>query len=118
MRKTSAVILKWVGRLLLVAVPFVILSALFWPRGVQVLNPLVCDTGQHLDNRSLVATDDGGTTSSIELVCRVGGTTVNVTAQILLVVAVMVALAFVALTLSNRISHPRYRVPDQPRTAG
>ena len=115
MRKTSAVILKWIGRLLLIAVPYVILASLFAPRGVQFLNPVVCEKGQQLDNRSIVATGDGHTASSIELVCRVDRATVNVTARILLIVAVLVAGAFVAFAYSSRLSNPRYRVPEQPR---
>jgi hypothetical protein len=117
MRRAGAWLTKWVGRLAVVAVPFVILSALFAPRLVQPLNRVMCDPKQHLDNHSYVS---GGTTSegankSLELVCRQGGTTVNVTAKVVAFVGALIIVAFACFSLSSRLAKPRYLVPSDLR---
>ena len=116
MRKAGAWATKWIGRLVLVAVPYVVLCTLFLPRAVQPLNPLLCASGEHLDNHSVVV---GGTTSngadkSLAMVCREGGTEVNVTAKVLAFIGVLIIVAFASFTLSARLARPRYLVPKEP----
>lgn len=118
MRKEGARVTKWLGRLLLVAVPYVILCALFAPRGVQVLNQVICQPKQHLDNHSFVqggGAVDTGANRSIELVCRQGAYTVNVTAKLLAFVGVLIIVAFASFTLSSRLARERFLVPVDPR---
>lgn len=108
MRRFAASLVKWVARLLLLAVPFVIVSALLWPRGIQVLNPAVCPEGLHLDNR---ATGPSSGAGSVELTCRGGGVVDNVTLRLAIVVLVLAVLSGAAYYLSSRLAHPRARRP-------
>ncbi len=111
MRHTAAALLKWVARLLLLAVPFVIVSALLWPRGIQVLNSAVCRKGLHLDNRSTGPTSGSG---SVELTCRGGGVAENVTLRLAVVVIVLAVLSSAAYYFASRVAHPRDRRPQVP----
>jgi hypothetical protein len=107
MQRSVAVIVKGLGWLLVLCVPYVLLGSLFAPRIVQVLNRPVCGTVGHLDNRAI--TDTGTRSSSIELVCR-GGRNDNVTARIVALLVALVVISFVCFYVANRLRHPKTRV--------
>jgi hypothetical protein len=107
MQRSVAAVVKGLGWLLVLGVPYVLLGSMFAPRIVQVLNRPVCGSIGHLDNRA--ATDTGTRSSSIELVCR-GGRNDNVTIRIVALLVVLLVAAFVCFYVANRLRDQRTRV--------
>jgi hypothetical protein len=108
---TPALITRWLGGLLLLMVPFVLVAGYWAPRGVQFLNPVVCEKGQHIANHG--ATPSDGTTSQIELTCRSQTIIVNATRKMLGVAAGFLIAGAAMLMVSarltpHRISGPRH----------
>ncbi|MCU1355514.1 MAG: hypothetical protein JWM89_932 [Acidimicrobiales bacterium] len=117
MRKYGATSTKWIGRLLLLAVPYILVCGFFAPRGVQFLNEPICDPGQHLDNRGAVPSDaNPDTTNSIELTCKSDQLIVNATGRILTVCAVLVAASLGFFLTSNRMTVRRISGPQVHHT--
>lgn len=102
MHRGLATVIKGVGWLLVLAVPYVLLGALLAPRLVQFLNPVVCGKIGSLTNRSIGS-------SSVELVCRGNGNP-NVTVRIVLVLVVLVVLAMVCFAVATRLLDPKSRI--------
>lgn len=98
------------GRILLVAAPYVLICAVFAPRGVQFLNPVMCQTGQHLHNQSLNSDGD----KTLEVVCRSSGSTDNVIAKQVAVVLVLLVASYAAYTLAARLRRGRTSAPGHP----
>lgn len=95
-------VLKGLGWLLLASAPYVLLGALFKPRLVQFLNPVVCGRVGSLTNRAPGS-------SSIELACRGNGNP-NVTLRVVLVLAVIVLASIACFALASRVLHPKTRI--------
>ena len=107
MHRSIATVVKGLGWLLVLCVPYVLLGSMFAPRLVQVLNRPVCGDFGHLDNRAPTAA--GARSSSIELVCR-GGRYGNVTGRIVVLLVVLIAVAFVCFYVASRLRNPKSKV--------
>ena len=107
MQHVGTLVTKWIGGLLLLAVPYVLVCGFFAPRGVQFLNRAVCERTYHIDNRGAVPRDVPGrkATNSIELTCKSQGdlVIVNATGRFLEVAALFVAAGFGFLLASSRL---------------
>jgi hypothetical protein len=78
-------ILRWTGRVLVVAAAYVTVCALFFPEGIAVLEPMVCPDGLALDNeryRPAFARGDG----KLEVVCTSATATESAFGRLALVV--------------------------------
>lgn len=112
MSRPGATLAKWLGHAFLLAVPYVIFCAVLWPTGIQVLNPVTCSGGRHLDNRASGPTSGEG---DLELVCRAKGVVENATVRVVVVVVVLAVLSGAFYLLSQRLANPRTRRPVVPR---
>ena len=107
--------LTWVGRLCLLAIPFVFISGLAWPQGIRPLDPLVCPAGLTLDK---VEDPGEGTISRItsyEVVCNSSDRVTVVTTKIFAVMGGLFLVAVGAYTLRERLT-AQYRSPTSERT--
>ena len=116
MHRGVAITLRWVGRVLILLAPYVLFCSLFFPTGVQVINPLVCSEGLELDNKapSVPGSPDDG---KLEIVCVSDGDTrysESAGRNIALACAALVTLGLVAIYFSQQFARTQYRPPSQP----
>ncbi|MBX3284241.1 MAG: hypothetical protein KF703_02770 [Actinobacteria bacterium] len=107
--------LTWVGRLCLLAIPFVFISGLAWPQGIRALDPVLCPSGLSIDK---VEDPGEGTISRItsyEVVCRSADRLTVVTGKVFAVMGGLFLLAVAAYLLRERIT-PAFRAPAQVPT--
>lgn len=112
MERISGLTLRWLGRLLILLGPAILVGALFLPDVVQPLNTFVCRDGLELDNARPAI--PGGPTPGIELVCVQGTYAESAGREVLLIAVGSVALGLAALYVSASFLRPRYRAPDDP----
>lgn len=106
--------LRWSGRALIVLGPLIVVAALFFPAGVQWLNPVLCPDGLELSNER----DPGGfatADSRLELVCTSPTFSESAGPRVLLTGAGSVACGLALLYLSERAGRARYRAPTVER---
>jgi hypothetical protein len=113
MTRTVATGLRWLGRLLVLAAPYVLVCAFFLPAGVQFLNPVVCPEGLELDNARF-----GGRfqpdNERLELVCTSPTASVSAAREVLLVAVGLVAAGLACFALAQRVGRDRIRGPASP----
>jgi hypothetical protein len=113
MAQTVATVIRWLGRILILAVPYVLVCAFFLPAGIQFLNPVVCPEGLVLDNARF-----GGRFQAdnqrLELVCTSANASVSAAQDILLIVAVLLAAGLACFYLAQRIGRQRMHAPVGP----
>lgn len=115
MNNAARLILTWLGRLCLLAIPFVFVCGLLWPPGIRPLDPVLCPAGLTLDK---VVDPGEGTISRItsyEVVCQSADRLTVVTGKIFATMAVLFAMAVLAYVLRNRIT-ASYRAPSSVQT--
>lgn len=103
-------LLTWIGRLCLLAIPFVFISGLAWPQGIRPLDPVVCPAGLTIDK---VEDPGEGTISRItsyEVICDSSDRLTVVTGRIFAVMGGLFLLAVGAYVLRNALT-PEYRSP-------
>ena len=105
--------LRWAGRAFILLAVFILVSSLFLPSAVQVLNPVVCPKGTELDN-SRYAIPGGPDNGRLELVCTSSTFTESAAHKVLLLTVGFVTLGLVALYFSQRLTGPRYRKTTGP----
>lgn len=101
-------ILTWVGRLLLLAVPVIILCGLFRPEAIQVLDRAICDDGLTLDADG----HDADTPFDNRAICVSPFTIVDATGRLFAVAGLSFVLAVAAYSLRSRVTPPRLAGPD------
>lgn len=110
MNNAARLTLTWVGRLCLLAIPFVFVSGLTWPQGIRPLDPILCPSGLTLDS---VEDPGEGTVSRItsyEVVCRSDDRLTVVTGKVFAVMGGLFVLAVAAYVLRERLIAD-YRAP-------
>jgi hypothetical protein len=113
MNKTAAAVLRWVGRILVLAVPYLLVCAFFLPSGIQFLNPVMCPEPLHLDNGAYVGPSKPDN-AKLELVCTGPEGTQSAGHKVLLLSASLITLALVAFYFAQRSSRIVYRPPSVP----
>ena len=107
---SGQVILTWLGRLFLLAVPFVIAFSFFFPRPVQFLNPVACDPGLSLqvqDNKADWPFDNGVRCGSDQL-------RVDATGRVIAIAGISFVVAVGCYMLRARITPRSLSAPVQP----
>ena len=102
--------LTWVGRLCLLAIPFVFISGLTWPQGIRPLDPVLCPSGLTLDS---VQDPGEGTISRItsyEVTCTSTDRLTVVTGKVFAVMGGLFLLAGAAYVTRDRLT-AEYRAP-------
>lgn len=115
MNNAARLTLTWVGRLCLLAIPFVFISGLAWPQGIRPLDPVVCPSGLTIDK---VEDPGEGTISrvtSYEVVCESTDRLTVVTGKIFAVMGALFVLAVGAYLLRDRLT-AEYRAPTSAPT--
>ena len=115
MNNAARLVLTWVGRLCLLAIPFVFICGLTWPQGIRALDPVVCPAGLSIDS---VEDPGEGTISRItsyEVVCTSSDRLTVVTGKIFAVMGGLFALAVAAYVLRDRLT-AEYKAPTTERT--
>jgi hypothetical protein len=107
-------ILTWLLRFVLVLIPFVVVCGLYAPKGIQFLNPLVCEPGQHLDQMRDDRSEVRGPTGHIDLVCLSDTRAVNASGKVTLSVVVLAALALATYEVRRRSTRPPLSGPSGP----
>lgn len=110
MNNAARLALTWLGRLCLLAIPFVFVCGLTWPQGIRPLDPVLCPSGLTLDK---VEDPGEGTVSRItsyEVVCRSSDRLSVVTGKVFAVMGGFFALAVAAYVLRERLT-AEYRAP-------
>lgn len=113
MNDAARSILTWVGRLCLLAIPFVFISGLTWPEGIRPLDPVLCPADLSVDK---VEDPGEGTVSRItsyEVVCRSDDRLTVVTGKVFAVMGGLFLVAVAAYLLRERIT-PEFRAPANP----
>lgn len=107
--------LTWLGRICLLAIPFVFIAGLTWPQGIRPLDPIVCPAGLTIDK---VEDPGEGTISRItsyEVVCESSDRLTVVTGRIFAIMGGLFLLAVGAYALRNRLT-PEFRSPTSAPT--
>ncbi len=115
MNNAARLTLTWVGRLCLLAIPFVFISGLTWPQGIRPLDPVLCPSGLTLNK---VEDPGEGTISRItsyEVVCESTDRLTVVTGKIFAVMGGLFLLAVAAYVLRERLT-AEYRAPSSVPT--
>jgi hypothetical protein len=115
MNNAARLTLTWVGRLCLIAIPFVFISGLTWPQGLRPLDPVLCPDGLTVDK---VLDPGEGTVSRIttyEVRCTSPDQLTVITGKVLAVMGGLFLLAVAAYLIRERIT-PEFRAPNQPIT--
>jgi hypothetical protein len=114
MHPTAALILRWLGRILILAVPYVLVCAFFLPSGIQFLNPVMCPEPLHLDNGRYLG-NDKPQNAKLELVCTGPAGSSSAGHKVLLLSATLITLGLVAFYFAQRSTRVVYRPPSVPR---
>ncbi len=104
------VILTWLGRLFLLAVPLVIVFAFAYPRPVQFLNPVVCDTGLTIQ----VEANDADWPFDNAVRCGSDTLRVDATGRVVGLAGISFVLAVGCYALRSRITPKPLSAPVQP----
>jgi len=107
-------ILTWLGRLFLVAIPYVIVANLFFPAGIAPLDPVACPSGTTIETHADRLEVARKFTSSYAMVCTSNDRLVDATHRLYGILAVLFLLAVAAYVLRNRITPPDLRAPNAP----
>ncbi|WP_426571152.1 hypothetical protein [Aquihabitans sp. McL0605] len=105
--------LKWIGRILILAAVFVLVSSLFLPDAVQPLNSTLCPAGTKLDN-GRYAQPGSPDNAKLELVCTGAEHTEVVAHKLLLFVIGLIAVGLASIYLGQRIVRPQFHRPVTP----
>jgi hypothetical protein len=116
MRHAVGVVLKWVGRALILAAPYVIVCALFLPSGIQFLNPVACPDGLELNNARFAGADRPDN-AKLEVVCTSSVSSTSAGREVVLIVVTLLAAGIGALYISSRLRTPKYLVPGTTSTS-
>jgi hypothetical protein len=117
MNNAVRLLLTWVGRVCLLAIPFVFISGLAWPQGIRPLDPVVCPAGLTIDK---VEDPGEGTISRItsyEVICESSDRLTVVTGRVFAVMGGLFLLAVGAYLLRNALT-PEYRSPTSVPSHG
>lgn len=106
----------WLGRICLLAIPFIIICALVYPAGLAPLDQVVCPEGLTLDKRTNVTADDESSISSHRIVCVSSDRLVVVTGKLIAVTAVFFLLAVGFYLLRSRITPAELKAPPTHQT--
>jgi hypothetical protein len=113
MARTFATLLTWIGRILVLGAPYLLVCSFFFPAGVQFLNPVVCDDGLAIDNVRFGGRFDAGD-DRLELVCTSATASVSAARSVLLLSAALVAGGLACFYVAQRLAHPPMRGPTGP----
>lgn len=113
MHRGLATTLRWIGRILILFAPYVVMCALFLPQGIQFLNPALCPPGLELDN-ARYAGPHRSNDAKLELVCTGPEATQAAAAKIALVAVGSITLGLVFLYFSQRAERQRMYRPTGP----
>lgn len=106
--------LTWLGRVSLLAIPYVVLCNLFFPTGIQPLDPVACPSGLTIETRADELSAARSVTSSYALVCTSPTRLVDATDRLVAIVAVLVLLSVAAYVLRNRLTPRAFSAPNAP----
>ena len=107
---SGQVILTWLGRLFLLAVPLVIAFGFFYPRPVQFLNPVICDSGLAIQ----VQPNQANWPFDNAVRCGSDTLRVDATGRIIGLAGISFVLAVGCYSLRSRITPKAYSAPVQP----
>lgn len=113
MEQTASVVLRWAGRILILAAVFILAASLFLPDAVAPLNPLVCPDGTELDNTRYTA-PNAPPNEDLELVCTSKAYTESAAQKVLLLAGGLGVAGIVAIWASGRVTHKRTQAPSVP----
>lgn len=113
MAQTGATVVQWLGRILILAVPYVLVCAFFLPAGIQFLNPVVCPEGLELDNARFGGRFQAGN-ERLELVCTNANASVSAAQDILLLVGLLLVSGLACFWVAQRVGRQRMHAPAGP----
>ena len=114
MHRTGAVVAKWLGALLLLMAPYVLVAGYWQPRGVQFLNEVVCDPGQHLHDRG--PRQPGQERPPLQLTCRTeNGSLYDATGRMFGVAGAFLVAGFAVMVLGRRLDATATRLHGPSR---
>lgn len=108
----SRTLLTWISRIFFVAAPLVLLCGLYYPRGIQALDPVICGDGLSLT----VAGNDPQSPTDNRATCESSTRLFDATDRIVLVALLCVAGSTCALLMRNHITPRRLSAPNAPAT--
>lgn len=108
MNSPARTTLTWLGRFFLLAVPFVILCGLYYPKGIQFLDPIACKQGLSLSNLGY----DRDTPFDNRAVCQSEAEIEGATSRIIAIAGASFGLAVAAYSLRSRITPHTLYAPN------
>ncbi|CAN5509634.1 hypothetical protein BH10ACT1_BH10ACT1_12120 [soil metagenome] len=114
MSSPGRTLLTWLGRVFLLAIPYVLLCNLFFPTGIQFLDPVACPSGLSIETRGDELEAARSVTSSYALVCTSNTRLVDATDRLGGILALFFLLAVVAYVVRNRITPRALSAPSAP----